>query len=368
MKKINFITNQDLNITSGGWSGINFNIHKELVKYFDINYVGPIAPRMMFSQKLVSKVLRMINLKGDFSFFSNRRLEQISKKVSEKILPAEYDFFFGQTAWIGYKSSNPYGVYLDADFKTYLEIFSTPQEFRKRDIERIAKKEELWLQGAKHIFVGSQWAWNEMLKYYDLKEEQKRVVYTGGNVEMPVSDNYKGSLNLIFISLNFEKKGGFICVDAFKEVKLKHPDVTLTVIGERPPSNILEIEGIEYAGLLRKTIQDEYKIFKKLISEAFLLIHPTKMDTMGAVLIEAGYFGCPSIAPKSFGVPELVLHNKTGLIVDVPFSSQDFSDHINFLIENKSDYLNMREAARNYTTSKLTWESIGTLISNQINT
>ena len=50
--KINFITNQDINITSGGWSGINFNINKQLIKYLDVNYIGPINPKMIFYQKI----------------------------------------------------------------------------------------------------------------------------------------------------------------------------------------------------------------------------------------------------------------------------------------------------------------------------
>lgn len=366
MKKINFITNQDLNITSGGWSGINFNIHKQLIKYFDINYVGPIEPKMIFHQKLVSKVKRTLGLKGHFSFFSNKRLKHINKEVASKLVPTDYNFFFGQTPWIDCHDKTPYGVYLDADFRTYLDIFSTPEQFLEKDINRIANKEEQWLQGAKDIFVGSQWAWDEMLKYYDLSEEQKVIVHTGGNVEMPEKDNYKGGLNLIFISLNFEKKGGFICVEAFKSTKAFFPDLTLTIIGEKPPQEVLDIEGITYVGLLRKTNALEYEKFKTIISEAFLLIHPTKMDTMGAVLIEAGYYGCPSIAPRSFGVPELVINNETGFIVDVPFTANDFAKHIKQLIDDKDLYIEMRAKAWEYTRTKLTWESIGSLIYNRI--
>jgi glycosyltransferase involved in cell wall biosynthesis len=366
VKHINFISNQDLNVTSGGWSGINFNIHRQLKQYFKINYIGPISPKVDTLQKVISKLMRTVGLKSKFSFFSNKRLSAIKAQVMTLIIEDDYNFFFGQTPWVNCQSKAPYGVYLDADFKTYLSIFSKPDDFSSKDIERIAKKEEMWLQQARDIFVGSEWAWKEMIKYYDLKEVQKVVVHTGGNINLPEKDNYNGSFNLVFISLNFEKKGGFICVDAFKKAKEKHPKLTLTIIGEKPPNDILAIDGLIYAGLLRKTEETELKIFKTILSDAFLLIHPTKMDTMGAVLIEAGYFGCPSIAPNSFGVPELVLDNKTGFILDVPFDANDFSDKIELLIEDKHLYNNLRENTWNFTRQNLTWESIGLKIRDRI--
>lgn len=366
VKKINFISNLDLKTTSGGWSGINWNIHNQLTKNLEINYVGPIDPSVSFIDKLISKAKRTLGFRSQFSFFSDNRLDTIKDQVGLQKEGSDYDFYFGQTPWINCESKVPYGVYMDADFKTYLNIFSTPDKFTQKDIDRISKKEEQWLQRARHIFVGSEWAWQEMLKSYHLKDEQKVVVHTGGNIELPQEDSYEGGFNLVFISLNFEKKGGFICVDAFSKVKEKFPEITLSIIGEKPPNHILDIEGVVYEGFLRKTNESELNRFKDILSKAFLLIHPTKMDTMGAVLIEAGYFGCPSIAPKSFGIPELVLDNETGYVIDLPFDHDSFAEKMELLIQNKSTYLTMRKMAWDYTRTELTWERIGKKIYNAI--
>ena len=363
---INFITNQDLGETSGGWSGINSNIYRQLSKSFNINYVGPVNPPFNFLEKLISKLKRFLGLRSRFSFFSENRLNTIKNRVEQEKEISDYDFYFGQTPWVNCCSKVPYGVYMDADFKTYLNIFSTPNKFSLKDVNRIAKKEALWLQKAQHIFVGSEWAWQEMLKSYKLEDQQKVIVHTGGNIGLPKNDSYKGGFNLVFISLNFEKKGGFICVDAFSKVKEKFPEVTLSIIGEKPPNNILEIEGVVYEGLLRKTNEQELNKFKNILSKAFLLIHPTKMDTMGAVLIEAGYFGCPSIAPKSFGIPELVLNNKTGYVIDLPIDYNNIAIKIEELIQEKDIYSNMRKMSWDYTRAQLTWENIGMKIESKI--
>ncbi len=366
MKKINFISNQDLNVTSGGWSGINFNIHRELEKHLKVNYVGPINPPVNLLEKSHSKLYRTLGLRGNFNFFSESRLQKIDSEVKNKLEKADYNLFFGQTPWLKCNYNTAYGVYLDADFITYLKIFSKIETFSKKDVDRIAKQEKKWLQNATHIFVGSQWAWDEMVKVYGLNELQKHLVYTGGNVEMPDKDKYDGGYNFVFISLNFEKKGGHICVGAFKKIRKRYPSATLTIMGEKPPTEVLEEPGIEYVGMLKKTDAEDLKKFKDILSKAFLLVHPTKMDTMGAVLIEAGYFGCPSIAPRSFGIPELVKHDETGIIIENPFTAEDFATEIEKLLKDEKKYLQMRANAWGYTRNEMTWEAIGHKINKQI--
>lgn len=364
--RINYFSNQDLTTISGGWSGINRNIYNQLTNYFDINYVGPISPPSLISEKVYSKLTRLIGLKGNFHFFSEKRLQKIKNLVSDKILPADYNFFFGQTPWIKIKSNLPYGVYMDADFITYLEIYSNPERFSKRDILRIAKQEENWLQKSSHIFIGSNWAWDMMCKHYDLDENKKVTVYTGGNIPLPQKDSFAGDLNLLFISLNFEKKGGPICVEAFKQIKTAYPNARLDIVGQRPPDKYIKVNGVNYIGYIDKNNPNDLERFQKALSKAFFLIHPTTMDTMGAVLIEAGYYGCPSIAPKSFGIPELLINSQTGIVVDTPFEASDFVKPILSLIENKETYYKMRKAAWDNTRNKLTWTYIGGLIASKI--
>lgn len=363
---LNFITNQDINITSGGWSGINSNIYTYLKEYFNIQFIGPISPPSDKVEKTISKTKRIFGLPGNFHFFSDKRLLSIANEVKAYLVKSDYNFFFGQTPWIKCNYDIPYGTYMDAAFPTYLDIYLRPQKFDKNDVLRIAKIEEKWLQNANHIFIGSQWAWDEMIKHYDLDEKKKVVAWTGGNVPLPEKDNYNNGLNLVFISLNFEKKGGPICIKVLESLRKVNSHITLTIIGERPPEKYFSVPGLIYKGFLNKKDPNDLQVLQKILAEAFLLIHPTIMDTMGAVLIEAGYYGCPSIAPESFGIPELVLNKKTGIIVPKPFSFKDFESSIFRLIENKETYFEMRKNVWNYTHENLTWEKITKKIADSI--
>ena len=371
MKRVNFITNLDLNEISGGGSSINAATYQILSQYFDVNYVGPINPSSDYSAKIFSKMLRVAGRPGNFHFFSNRRLQAISEEVSKKVdKNADFDFFHGPTSWILYHSPRPYYVYLDACFSTYLDVFHDKSNFIKRDVERICKIEAKWLKNATQVFFRSQWALEETAKAYSLPTENFQVTGRGVNMIAPEKDIYKKEnfeINFLFVAANeFERKGGRICCEAFKKFRQSFPDSRLFLIGVEPPSDVLQEKGIEYCGFLKKSVPEELKKLRKLFSEAFALIHPTSFDTNPLVITETGYFGCPAIASKSFGIPELIKDGITGFLVDPPLKSDDFTERMLELCRDHTHYLAMRNAVRSYTTTEMTWDAVGNRMAQEI--
>jgi glycosyltransferase involved in cell wall biosynthesis len=357
--RVNFISNLNLNEKSGGWTGVNAQLFQRLSRHFDTNYVGPISPRSDYPSKIVSKLNRVTGHPGTFHFFSERRLKRIAKEVSDRVSDdAAYDFFHGQTPWILFNTPRPYGAYVDACFSTYIDIYHARSQFLDRDIERICRTEAEWLKRATHVFFQSQWALDETVSAYNLPTANLSVVGVGGNIPIPVTDSYTGGMIFLFIALDFERKGGRICCEAFRQVKHEYPGAELVLLGERPPNDMLAIPGVTYGGYLRKTVPSELERFQSLLSSALALIHPTTMDTMGMVLIEAGYHGCPSIAPRSFGIPELIKDGITGFLVEPPLTPDVFAERMLTLLSDSHRYGEMRRAAKEVTSDAFSWESV----------
>lgn len=371
MKGINFVTNIKLENQSGGWDGANFRVYNEISKNFQVKLTEGLNPSVSLNEKIISKARRLLGLKGSFFFFSDSRLSLISRLIDDQIdKNADIDFFWGATPWVDCQPKRPYAVYLDATFKTYLNIYLEPSEFIYSDIERICDKESRFLKQAKWVFWGSTWALEEAAGQYhfDFKEKKKHlVVNTGGNLPIPdtIAQDPAKNLVLIFISLNFEKKGGLICYEAFKRLKMKFPNIKLKIIGEQPPRHILLDKDVVYIGYLKKDKPDHVHLFVETLKSASFLVHPTKMDTIGAVIIEAGFYGCPSIAPKMFGIPDLIENGRTGFLIEKNdpeaiemIISRSFNDSLS--------YLEMREECFDFFTRNLTWGAIGEKISNFI--
>ena len=175
----------------------------------------------------------------------------------------------------------------------------------------------------------------------------------------PDIDIYPGGLRFLFIALDFERKGGRLCAEAFARVHKKFPAARLSIVGTQPPREVLDLPGISYEGLLSKSIPAELRKLDSLYASAFALVHPTSSDIQPLVISEAGYFGCPAIAARSFGIPELIVDGVTGFLVDTPLTAEAFANRMLELCNNQSRYLKMRKAVRKHATTKLTWSGVG---------
>jgi len=345
---------------SGGWSGISAALYSQLCGKTECRFVGPISPPIDLRAKAVSKALRLCGAAGSYHFFSERRLQWIANQVAESIdHGADMRFFHGQTPWIRSRIEQPFATYIDAPFPSYLRVFLRGQRFRQTDIDRISNVEATWLSRAEAVCFGSAWALNETVEAYGLGRSNMHVIGVGGCVTPPAHDTYDGGMRFLFISLDFAGKGGWMCWRAFQRVQRRHRDARLTIIGQRPPDPVLRSDGVEYIGRLRKSNPADVQRFREVLASAFAIVHPTHMDTMGMVLVESAYFGCPAIAPRSFGIPELVRDGHTGFLVDPGADAESYAERMMQMCDDATTYASMRRNARAVALHSHTWDAVG---------
>jgi len=358
--RINYITSESLARSSGGWSGLSCSLYHDLARQpsLTLNYVGPVHPPVRRTAKLASKLRRVLGGQGSFYPFSEDRLAEVGARVDAQRRDADYDLFIGVTRWIRCRSARPYGAYLDACFRTYFNNNLPVDEFCPADIARIEAAERQWLAGATHVFWASAWARDEAVRHYGLGSENHHVVGIGGNLAIPDADTWAGDLSFLFIAQNFALKGGVTACAAFRAVQQRHPQARLVILGQQPPDGLLRQPGVEYAGYLRKDRPAELARLRALLGSAFGLVYPTTSDTIGQVIIECGYCGCPAIAPRAFAIPEIVVGKQTGLLIDAPFEARDFAAAMLWLIDNRAAYVAMRHAARAHAVTDFSFAGV----------
>lgn len=131
-----------------------------------------------------------------------------------------------------------------------------------------------------------------------------------------------GPVRLLFVGRLVERKGVHILIRALARVR-ERVDATLTVVGDGPRAAPLEAEArrvgvdpfVHFAGRVDEAALGEaYRT-----SDLFVLpaIVDGKGDTegLGVVLLEALEFGLPLIASDVGGIPDIVRHGETGLLV-----------------------------------------------------
>ena len=310
-----------------------------------VHYAGPINPPAILRQKLLSKILRTAGLKGDFFFFSDRRLQWIAGEVRARCHPdAKLDFFHGFTPWIFTKPPRPYMAWSDCTFRDYTLIYHRRERFRSADLERIETAEAAWLRNARVVGFTSDWAAKRAERDYKLEPERIVVLGIFGEIEMPPRDLYAGGKQFAFVSTNFEAKGGPAVLAAFREVRKRYPEASLIIVGDRPRDAAIE-PGVVFTGFLHKEVEAEKARFREILGQARAIVHPTKSDIAPLLILEAAYFGCPVISARSFAIPELVDDTRTGVLLDDPTQPSAVADAMIWMLENEDEYRQMRRAA-----------------------
>src|SRR5208282_1450425 len=75
------------------------------------------------------------------------------------------------------------------------------------------------------------------------------------------------------------------------------------------------------------------------------IVHPTVKDISPLVIVEAAYFGCPSISTRAYAIPELIDDRRTGYLLDNPRNVGEVARAMAWMLENDREYAAMRAAA-----------------------
>jgi glycosyltransferase involved in cell wall biosynthesis len=342
---INFVSNLQPDVRSGGFSAMNAAAFAALSKHFPVHYAGPIDPPVVAWQKGLSKLLRVAGGQGDFFFFSRKRLHTIANEVDRRCEShARLDFFHGFTPWILARPKRPYVAWSDATFHDYIRIYHSPDQFRGEDIRRIEEAEAAWLRDAERILFTNGWAAERAARQYGLDPARVASVGIFGEVEMPREDVYAGGSEFAFIATNFERKGGRVVLEAFRRVRTAHPQATLIVVGERPADFSVE-PGLTFAGFLRKENANQLERYRDILGRARAVVNATRSDISPLFPVEAGYFGCPAISSRRYAIPELIDDRRSGLLLNDPSSSEELAAAMAWMLDSDAEYVQMRKAA-----------------------
>jgi len=161
--------------------------------------------------------------------------------------------------------------------------------------------------------------------------------------------------------LDFEYLLGPIDIEKFKGIEAKKLDSDegqVVYIGRDSPEKGIDV---------LKSIEDkinakvvyctnvEWKNAMSILKSSKVLVLPSRIESVPNVIKEAFYLKVPVVASNVGGIPEIVTHEKTGLLVK-PNDSQSLADSINRLLENREFAEKMADAGYEFLKNNLTWE------------
>lgn len=126
-------------------------------------------------------------------------------------------------------------------------------------------------------------------------------------------------------------------IRAFAIVRQTYPDARLTVAGSGPQAEPLAalVDELELSDSVRFTGRLDRDEMARVYREADISINPSRVDNMPVSILEAMASGTPVVSTAVGGIPFLVEHRKTALLVP-PGSPEMMADAIKQIMEDIS--------------------------------
>jgi glycosyltransferase involved in cell wall biosynthesis len=152
---------------------------------------------------------------------------------------------------------------------------------------------------------------------------------------------------LICVASLTEKKGHGYLLRSFPRIQSLFPRTRLVLVGEGPQRPYLESLvrklHIEPKAMLLGVRSD----ISELLNMSDLFVLPSLYEGTPIALMEAQTMGVPCVSTRVGGVDELILHNKTGLLVE-PRSEEALASAVCQLLANPKRRSRMSHTTRRY--------------------
>ena len=166
------------------------------------------------------------------------------------------------------------------------------------------------------IFTMSNWIRDSFIEDFACEPKKIFTVGAGANIvtkSSTVENDYSNN-EILFVGLDFERKGGEALLKAFEIVKREIPDAKLRVIG--PDSAELHSKKDVIAmGRIMKHSKEGLEKLQEAYMNASIFVMPTLWEPFGIVFLEAMANKLPCIGVNKYAMPEIIENGKTGFVI-----------------------------------------------------
>jgi glycosyltransferase involved in cell wall biosynthesis len=140
------------------------------------------------------------------------------------------------------------------------------------------------------------------------------------------------------------RKGHRYLLEVLPKLRQQYPNLQLVFFGQGPLKSALEQQITDLGLSDCVTLAGFRDDLEKLLPQLDLLVHPAEIEGLGVSLLQAASAKVPIIATAAGGMPEIVRHGMTGLLVQ-PRDSQALKLAIESMISQPQQAAAMAEAA-----------------------
>jgi alpha-maltose-1-phosphate synthase len=211
------------------------------------------------------------------------------------------------------------------------------------------------------IFTMSEYLRRSFIEDFGVPES--KVVIIGGGVNLPEIPEVRhekdySTQQILFVGVEFQRKGGPLVLEAFRRVRAARPSATLHIVGPRRLEDIGKLgDGVKFHGFLDRNDPAQGAVLRRLFSDAVLFVMPSLYEPFGIAPLEAMTYQVPCILTNRWAFPEMVEPGLSGELVE-PADQEGLTDRMMHLLDRPDLLRGYGAISRNRVMQKYTWESV----------
>jgi glycosyltransferase involved in cell wall biosynthesis len=202
----------------------------------------------------------------------------------------------------------------------------------------------------KTIIVWSQKARSSAIKQFAYNPGKIEVAPPFIKPQLDRKNRDDSSITVGFIGNDFERKGGFLLLEAFNALSGKYGNLRLNVVSN------YKINSTEFIKSYGRQTRDA--LFSWFYPDCDIFVLPTRADFFGMAILEAMSFGIPVITSDVYAMKEIIDDGKDGFLIP-PGDPEALLEKMSILIENKSLREKIGKQAKNKISERFSPEVIG---------
>jgi glycosyltransferase involved in cell wall biosynthesis len=349
------------------WSGISYYTYQEIQKQHEVEIFTYKLPKLLREFLTTQKSLyKKFSGKHTSVEFLTAYAKYLSRRLTEDLKKRPVDLLFVSASpqLIAFvKTDIPIVLMTDATFQQIQGYYPYFSNLSGRNLRQGIELDKKAFLASSHLLLTSEWCKQSAVKDYGVDPERISVVRLGANIDtIPVEKirfESTGCCRLLFLGVEWERKGGDIVLETFRILQQQGMQVQLYVIGCNPPVSIAAEKNIIHIPFLDKNKKEDMDELQKIFLQTDFLFLPTRAECAGVVFGEASSFGIPSITTDTGGVSTQISDGVNGYALSYDARAQDYAAVISRLFNDPQKLMALKKTSRLHYESKLNWQQWG---------
>lgn len=212
-------------------------------------------------------------------------------------------------------------------------------------------EKEIYLHATLNLTMSTH-VGRSMREHYGVPPNRLACVYAGSNTSstpLPLENDDFQNQNILFVGVDWERKGGPILVRAFERVRRKFPRASLTIVGSSPP---ISVENCRILGRLPlEEVRRQY-------ARASVFCLPTRVEPFGIAPLEAFLQKIPVVGTAIGALPDFIDDGVSGRLIP-PDDSEALAEALEELLQDPARCRMMGETGHAQIARRYNWDAVG---------